>query len=343
MPTSKSLTRTVLAGLLLLPAAPALALNILLCNDDGLAAANVRALKQKLVAAGHKVVAGLPLDNQSGKGGAVDFLRPIPAVGGSERGARYLGLAAGAPAVGADPADADVHYVNASPVAACLYGIDVLAPRAFGGAPDLVVSGPNEGSNTGLINLSSGTVNNMLMAVNRGLAAIAFSDMVPTQVAWSASLPRAHRAFELAEVALRVIDTVLAQRPQGGGPLLPVGLGLNVNIPKFEAGQGAGLKFAVTHVGRATDYMPAFYEQLSDSKLARRFLGARAKAVPGVSVDAAGTTLPSGVLLPVDDDADAEQNRLLTGVVTISPVEGVLQARPAFEAAIKASFEALTR
>ncbi|NCZ47198.1 MAG: hypothetical protein EBX59_06460, partial [Betaproteobacteria bacterium] len=31
-------------------------MNILLCNDDGITAANIRALKARLVAAGHSVV-----------------------------------------------------------------------------------------------------------------------------------------------------------------------------------------------------------------------------------------------------------------------------------------------
>jgi 5'-nucleotidase len=325
----------VLGGLLVLPATPALALNILMCNDDSLAAANLRAVKQRLVAAGHKVVAGVPLDNQSGKGGAIDFLKAIPAVTGRERGALFLGLAAGAPPVGPDPADPDVHYVNASPISACLYGIDVLAPAAFGGAPDLVISGPNEGSNTGLLNLSSGTVSSMLTAVNRELPAIAFSDAVSTQVTWSPSLPDTHRAFEMGDIVVRVVDTLVAQRAKAGGKLLPGGLGLNINVPKFAAGKVGEQKFAITRVGRATDYVPAFFERLSDSRLMKLYYGSLATPVPGVSIDVAGTVLPTGVVLPTDADPNSEQNKLNAGFITISPLEGVPLARRAFEDAVK--------
>ena len=37
-------------------------------------------------------------------------------------------------------------YVHAYPVDAVRFGITELAPRYFGGPPDLVLAGPNEGS-----------------------------------------------------------------------------------------------------------------------------------------------------------------------------------------------------
>jgi short-subunit dehydrogenase len=46
----------------LLAVAPAQARNILLCNDDGIVAANLRALQQRLVQAGHSVEAAGPID-----------------------------------------------------------------------------------------------------------------------------------------------------------------------------------------------------------------------------------------------------------------------------------------
>lgn len=39
-----------------------------------------------------------------------------------------------------------------------LNGIDVLAPELFAGPVDLVISGPNEGNNVGLLTPHSGTV-----------------------------------------------------------------------------------------------------------------------------------------------------------------------------------------
>ena len=56
------------------------ALDILLCNDDGFTSANSRALYQQLIHAGHRVVMSAPVDNQSGRGGYISFLAPIPKI-----------------------------------------------------------------------------------------------------------------------------------------------------------------------------------------------------------------------------------------------------------------------
>jgi len=314
--------------------APAQALNILLCNDDGITAANVRALKAKLVAAGHSVLVTAPIDNQSGTGGRLSFLTPISALTGTERGAKALGLAAGTAGVGADPTDADVFYVNGSPVAACLYGIDVRAAKKWGAAPDLVISGPNEGNNTGAINASSGTFNNLLYAINRNLPALAVSDNTTTQVTWSTSLASSHRAFEVGDIVVRLVAALVAGKAKAGGLLMPVGVGLNVNVPDFAAGAGAALPFKFTRIGKATDYAPAFYEKLSDSPVAVAY--GLNYALPGISLASGGTTLPSGIVLPKDSDATSEANVIAAKTaVTVSPVEGVPQARRAFEDALR--------
>ena len=192
-------------------ALPAQALNILLCNDDGISAANMRALKQQLQAVGHSVIVAAPIDNQSGRGGYIAFLQPVPALSGNERSAKVLGLPAGTAGVGVDPSDADVHYVNGTPVAACLYGIDVKSRAKWGTAPDLVISGPNEGNNTGHINPSSGTFNNLLYAINRGLPALAVSDAATSQVNWVPGLSPASRAFLRL---VRSIDSIPPEEPE---------------------------------------------------------------------------------------------------------------------------------
>src|SRR3546814_6978506 len=68
---------TVVAALLAATmSAPSWALNIVLSNDDGFEAANIRALYTELKAADHDVVLSGPAQNNSGKGGALDFLVP---------------------------------------------------------------------------------------------------------------------------------------------------------------------------------------------------------------------------------------------------------------------------
>ena len=48
------------------------------------------------------------------------------------------------------------------------YGINTLAPKFFGGEPDIAVTGPNVGSNLGVAVLVSGTVGAATEAVKQG-------------------------------------------------------------------------------------------------------------------------------------------------------------------------------
>lgn len=314
----RSSTATLCIAACTLPA-PAFAMNILLCNDDGISAANVRALKKKLTDAGHSVIVTAPADNMSGSGGYIPFRQPIGTLKGTERSAVDLGLAAGAAGVGNDPRDADVYYVNSTPVASCLYGIDIVSQKKWQAKPDLVISGPNEGNNTGAINPSSGTFNNMVYAVNRGLPALAVSDYSTNRVAWSESLPADARAYEIAGLVVSMVGILQTSAQSGrgwaGSKLMPAGIGLNINIPAFDAGQGASLPYKYTRLGTSTSYMPVFSEKLSDSV-----------AQPGIGLAAGGSTLPNGTVLPADTAESSEQNALNTKAITISPVLGAADA-----------------
>jgi 5'-nucleotidase len=334
MPTRR-IARTLFGAALAAAAVRASALEILLCNDDGFTTANTRALYQRLKDAGHSVIVSAPADNQSGRGGFISFLQPIPDVPASfvdmytlktivPRIVKVYPDLAGAPGVGNDPDDENISYVWGSPVMACLYGIDVKSPAVFGGRPDLVISGPNEGSNTGHINVSSGTVNNAYYAINRRIPAIAVSDAVSSAVEYTA-LTEGHRAYEVADIVVRLVGTLVDAAAEGG-KLMPEGSGLNVNVPNFAAGAGAGLPFAMTRMGTATSYSPAFYEDLGDSTFGAA-LGLAGKT--GVSVVSAGTELPGGTRIPVDKREDSEGNLLATGsAVTVTVIEGVPEARP---------------
>jgi hypothetical protein len=116
---------------------------------------------------------------------------------------------------------------------------------------------------------------------------------------------------------------------------MPAGIGLNVNVPPFTAGSGTTLPFAVTQVGLATAYAPAFFAKLSDSPLA---VGAGVNLpLPGISLAPMGSVLPSGNTLPQDADAKSEGNTIARGgVVAISPVQGVPEASQRFEAWVRA-------
>ncbi|MCW3480984.1 5'/3'-nucleotidase SurE [Neisseriaceae bacterium JH1-16] len=319
-----------------LSAPTAHALNILMCNDDGFTAANLRATALQLKAAGHNVIVSSPADNQSGKGGAMNFLAPIPAVTANERGVTDKALSAGAAGVGTAPDDASVYYVNGTPTMACLYGLDVAAPQVFGKAPDLVISGPNEGANTGMVNMSSGTVSNAYYAINRGLPAIAFNDAIPTITAFAsvAGNQSAH-AYEIGTIVVKLVAMLQANQSKAGGRLLPPATGLNVNIPLFTAGSGSSLPFILTQMGTATDYAPAFYADLSQNPLAAGYYGQSLAAIqgkPGIGLVSNGVasnanTLPSGTVVPKDNNPKSEGNVLSQKLgIAVTPMQGVPQA-----------------
>ncbi|AXQ27176.1 acid phosphatase [Solimonas sp. K1W22B-7] len=315
-------------------AAPAQALNIVLSNDDGFETANVRALYQRLKAAGHDVILSAPTQNNSGKGGSMNFLVPVTPMA---KASRHGSVAAGSPGVGKDPGDADVFYVDGTPVMSMLYGLDVQAVKRWNAQPDLVVSGFNEGNNTGLINNSSGTVNNLLYAINRGVPAIAAS--------YEGTEARAHTAlaagaleYEIADVIVKLIGK-LEENRVAGQKLLPPGVGININIPKVTAGQAAALPFRFARMGLATEYQPVFFEKLSDSPLAVGF-GAGVP-LPGISFANASIAPPAGVTIATDNDALSEYNVMETHAIPVTVVEGVPQGRRSNEERVKIQLRGL--
>ena len=64
--------------------------------------------------------------------------------------------------------------MNSYPVTAIRYGIETLSPKFFGGAPDIAVTGPNVGSNLGVVVLASGTVGAATEAVKEGMYLLYF-------------------------------------------------------------------------------------------------------------------------------------------------------------------------
>lgn len=300
------LLRRRLALLLLLAVSmPLSALDILVTNDDG-ATANLRALYEELTDASHDVLISVPCQNQSGQGAALRFLQPIGPLAKDCRG----GLATtGAPGVGVGKDEPYIHYVDSTPVAALLYGLDVLAAERWGKAPDLVISGPNEGNNTGQVNPSSGTVSNAVYAINRGLPALAVS-------ADSNTADNAGLAEEVARIVRRTVaELERNHRPQQG--LLPAGTGLNINVPKFAAGEASALPFARTSVGVFSTVVPRFVLNLAEDPAAR---------AQGIDVALPGITFGTGD--PSAADPDSEALVLGQGKVTVSVIEGNFDVGP---------------
>ena len=319
--------RVMLALLLVLASGASHALNILLTNDDGFETANLRALYSALKAAGHDVLVAAPTQNNSGVGGSLAFFKPL---GPMAKDSRYGAVKAGAPGIGQDPGDPDIHYVDSTPVAATLYGLDVAARKRWGKAPDLVISGPNEGNNLGMVINSSGTVANALYAINRGVPAIAVSHQDYQSKPWSTLVPESVE-HETGVIVVKLIAVLEASRD--GGDLLPRGTGLNVNIPKFKPGEGASLVFVLTRIGIATSVQPVFFERLADSPVAQGFKAGA--PLPGISFVMPGTPVPEGLDLPADTSADSEGNVMREGVIAVSVIEGLPEARPVSKAKVR--------
>jgi 5'-nucleotidase len=234
-------------------ASPALARNIVLANDDGLTA-NVKALYDVLKAEGHDVIVAVPCAQQSGMGAALKMQRPLgPLAADCMNGAAKAGDPGAGPMTRAGFSP-DFHYVDGTPVMAMLYGIDVVAQARWGRAPDLVISGPNIGQNAGNIVISSGTVSNAQYAMIRGIPAIALSAGEQTS-----SGPDLQNAQSL-QVATRSLDLLRRLEAKAGSmPLLPPGVGLNVNFPD----RLDGAKWRMARIGSFMRYDIRFVADLA--------------------------------------------------------------------------------
>ncbi|MER5733635.1 5'/3'-nucleotidase SurE [Streptomyces sp. NPDC002138] len=197
--------------------APARPLRILLTNDDGYNAPGIRLAFARLTAAGHDVTIVAPLTNQSGAGTK----------------------ASNAPSVTVRHPEPKVWAVDGSPGDAVAFGLSEVFE---GRAPDLVVSGTNFGPNVAGLATHSGTVGGAVAGLENGIPAIALStggvavpDPVTTVNAMGPTL----------DFAVKLIDRLRSRA--GSGPLLPAGVGLNVNHPVIGAdGKGTAAGVAAT-------------------------------------------------------------------------------------------------
>ena len=211
----KKVAKIISCGLIVL-ALPAWSLNIVLTNDDSWKTENINVLKRELEKAGHDVIMSTPCTQQSGKGGSFIFLNPVPVDDSRQKQQEYC--------VGdTDKSKPFAEFVEGTPVMASLYGIDQLAQKHWGKNPDLLISGPNEGNNLGILNNNSGTLGATMMAIAKGVPAIAVS-------AGDDSGRDAGHAPVIAAEVLKII-ALLEKGRKKGQPLLPPFTGLNINFP----------------------------------------------------------------------------------------------------------------
>jgi 5'-nucleotidase len=253
---------------------PANARNIVLTNDDGLTS-NIVALYNALKADGHDVIVSIPCQGQSGMGGAVKFMRPLgPLAADCLNGAAHKGDPGAGPATRAG-LPSDFYYVDGTPVMATLYGLDVLAAARWGKAPDLVLSGPNEGQNLGYMVLTSGTVSNAQYGMIRGIPSIAVSAGIKTTGDDRLANPA---SADVARLTLELVRSL--EKRSGGKRLLPPSMGLNVNFPdKLE-----GAKWQLSQIGTYEQYKVSFSDDIGKTDAGTQF-GMASVHLPGVVID----------------------------------------------------------
>ncbi|OAA41062.1 acid phosphatase precursor [Metarhizium rileyi] len=222
---------TLLAGLTLGLASSSLAVNILLNNDDGFASGNLREVYRLLKEAGHDVWIVAPATEQSGQGGRSSFTELGNLTGPSQ----YDIVPAGAPSVGTDPHDSHIWYYNGTPAACTFVALDYVLPRyASFKVPDLIITGPNYGTNLGpFVWTLSGTAGASYAATERSVPSIAIAGS-NRKIAYFDIKNETNEATWTAKISVKVIQHVVSSAPRGG-PLLPLGHGLTVNIPVLTA------------------------------------------------------------------------------------------------------------
>lgn len=180
----------------------------LVTNDDGVDSEGLHRLALMARSAGLEVVVAAPAQEASGSSASLAAV---------QRGGRVMVERRELPALGSIPA----YAVSAAPAYITLVGVN----GAFGEPPDIVLSGINQGPNTGRAILHSGTVGAALTALSHGRPALAVSMDIGSEWFWDTAI----------SVAAPMFDQMI------GDPYPAV---CNVNVPNVRAGEVQGLRRA---------------------------------------------------------------------------------------------------
>lgn len=183
-------------------------MRILVTNDDGIDSPGLFTLTRALVEAGHDVEVAAPSRDYSGSGSSLGSIEHGLQIEYHEH--RLAGLDVPAVAIDAPPAFA---------VLSAFTGL-------FGSRPDLVVSGINDGFNTGRLVLTSSTVSAVLTAGSLGARGLAVS----------AGFAPDGRLDTAAEVAARTVDWMV----EHSAPRTV----LNMNVPDLALADLKGIRSA---------------------------------------------------------------------------------------------------
>lgn len=195
-------------------------MRILICNDDGIHAPGIAALHGAVQELGELHVIA-PDVERSAAGHAITLADPIKSTSVDKNGG-FFGYG-----IGGTPADC-------IKLAVCAVMKET--------PPDLVLSGINLGSNTGISVIYSGTVSAATEAVILGVPGVAFSLCSYTEPHWEMA------ARVASEITRKVIETPM-----------PPNVLLNVNMPNLPYDQLKGMK--VTRMGRSR-FIEKFHKRL---------------------------------------------------------------------------------
>lgn len=207
---------------LLLIGPPAAALNIALTNDDGWDAPGVQALAEVLSARGHNVTLVGSATQQSGSSAGINGGPLIV----TKQATRQYSAAASA-TQGAEPLSSGMLAIN-------------IATQLDGQTPDLLFSGINSGANIGSAALLSGTVGAVIGAITPGVGPQIPAIAISTDQPQCATACIAQHYQQVAQYAASLLDRLQEKKP----PMLPPGIGLNVNYPNRPAAEIKGVKLA---------------------------------------------------------------------------------------------------
>jgi 5'-nucleotidase len=233
-------------------------MRILLCNDDGIHAPGIAALHGAVRELGEIHVIA-PDAERSAAGHAITLADPIKSMPVDKNG-EFFGYG-----IGGTPADC-------IKLAVCAVMKD--------NPPDMILSGINLGSNTGISVIYSGTVSAATEGVILGIPGVAFSLCTYTDPEW--------------EMAARVAKEITMQLI--GNPMPPNVL-LNINMPNLPYDQLKGIK--VTRMGRSR-FIEKFHKRLDPRGRTYYWL--------------------DGALEVHDDGDDIDIHAVRDGYVSITPI-----------------------
>jgi len=196
-------------------------LKILIVNDDGCESPGSTSLQDKLSAKGYDVWMVAPATNQSGIGSAITF--KTGKVFDVKKVAEKRYCFPGTPADSVD------------------FGLRGLLKDT---PPDLLISGVNDGPNTGMAQVNSGTVSAAARAVRYGVPAIAASiGYVFTEQEMKNHWPSTHKYWP--DSVDYVVDVVgkLQAKQVAGQPIMPKGTGLSINYPALAKAEIKGVRY----------------------------------------------------------------------------------------------------